>query len=139
MVQFGINGDPKLNAVWREANITDDPVTQSNKRGLHDVRDARPRTRAPRRSSSTSGTTPVSIAQGFAPFGQVVSGMEVVDKMNGEYGEQPSQMQAQIQSGGQRVSGKELPAARLHQEGDDREAGAAPPPPREAGSRRSKK
>ena len=34
MVQFGINGDPKLNAVWSEPNITDDPVTQSNKRGF---------------------------------------------------------------------------------------------------------
>ena len=34
MVQFGIHGDPKLNAVWRDANLKDDPVTQSNKRGF---------------------------------------------------------------------------------------------------------
>ena len=34
MVQFGINGDPKLNAVWSEANFADDPVVQSNKRGF---------------------------------------------------------------------------------------------------------
>ena len=51
--------------------------------------------------------------------------MEVVDKINGEYGEQPSQMQPQIQSGGNAFLAKSLPAARLHQEGDDREAGAA--------------
>ena len=33
MVQFGINGDPKLNTVWSQARIKDDKVLQSNKRG----------------------------------------------------------------------------------------------------------
>ena len=33
MVQFGINGNPAIQKVWRDANITDDPVTQTNKRG----------------------------------------------------------------------------------------------------------
>ena len=33
MVQFGIHGDPKVSAPWREAQIKDDPVRQSNKRG----------------------------------------------------------------------------------------------------------
>ena len=34
MVQFGINADPKVSAVWRDANISDDPVKQSNTRGM---------------------------------------------------------------------------------------------------------
>ena len=34
MVQFGINGDPKVAAKWREATIKDDPVLKSNKRGF---------------------------------------------------------------------------------------------------------
>src|SRR6266581_4595503 len=34
MVQFGINGDPAINSVWREARIPDDPAQQSNKRGF---------------------------------------------------------------------------------------------------------
>src|SRR6476620_2756279 len=33
MAQFGLAADPKLSAAWRQRNIPDDPVTQSNKRG----------------------------------------------------------------------------------------------------------
>src|SRR5476651_2164369 len=33
MVQFGINGDPKLSPAWRNAKIQYDAVKQSNKRG----------------------------------------------------------------------------------------------------------
>src|SRR4051812_11480484 len=45
MVQFGINGDPKLSAQWREARIKDDPVTQSNTRGMVTFAMAGPNTR----------------------------------------------------------------------------------------------
>src|SRR5499426_4357688 len=34
MVQFGIHGDPAIMANWRAAQIPDDPVTQSNTRGM---------------------------------------------------------------------------------------------------------
>ena len=37
---------------------------------------------------------------GFAPFGEVVEGMEVVDAINAEYGEQPSRAQGQIAMNG---------------------------------------
>jgi peptidyl-prolyl cis-trans isomerase A (cyclophilin A) len=86
MVQFGINGDPKLSAVWREARIKDDPVKQSNGRGFITFATAGPDTR----------TTQVFInfgdnhgldGQGFAPFGQVTSGMNVVDALYSGYGE----------------------------------------------------
>ena len=97
MVQFGINGDPKLNAVWSDADIIDDPVTQSNKRGFVTFA----KTQAP-----NSRSTQIFInfkdnsfldQTAFAPFGQVVSGMEVVDKINAEYGESPEQPLAQSQ------------------------------------------
>src|ERR1044072_7842865 len=45
MVQFGINGDPKTSAPWREARIADDPVKQSNKRGMITYAMAGPNTR----------------------------------------------------------------------------------------------
>jgi peptidyl-prolyl cis-trans isomerase A (cyclophilin A) len=87
MAQFGINGDPSLNTLWRQARIQDDPVKQSNKRGTV--------------SFATSGlnsrTTQVFInyadqntqldGMGFAPFGRVVEGMNVVDSLYSGYGE----------------------------------------------------
>ena len=47
--------------------------------------------------------------QGFAPFGEVVSGMEVVDKLNAEYGDQPSAQQGRIQAEGNAYLTKAFP------------------------------
>src|SRR5437879_774741 len=33
VVQFGIAGDPAVNTKWHNANLADDPVTQTNRRG----------------------------------------------------------------------------------------------------------
>jgi cyclophilin family peptidyl-prolyl cis-trans isomerase len=38
--------------------------------------------------------------QGFAPFGEVTAGMEVVDKINAEYKEMPDQGRIQTQGNG---------------------------------------
>ena len=97
MVQFGINGDPAIQKHWAEANIPDDPVVQKNARGYVTFA---------KRNSPNSRSTQVFInfkdnafldSQGFAPFGQVVSGMEVVDKIYSVYGEAPDQMRIQSQ------------------------------------------
>jgi peptidyl-prolyl cis-trans isomerase A (cyclophilin A) len=96
MVQFGINGDSKLNAVWREANITDDPVTQSNRRGYVTFATRGPNSRTTQLFINFRDNGGLD-AQGFAPFGQVVSGMEIVDKINAEYREQPDQGLIQTQ------------------------------------------
>ena len=91
MAQFGINGDPAIQAAWRDANLTDDPVTQSNRRGTITFAKA---------AFPNSRTTQVFInfrnnanldSQGFAPFGEIESGMEAVDKINAEYREEPVQ------------------------------------------------
>ncbi len=86
MVQFGINADPKLSAVWREARIKDDPVRQSNKRGLITFATAGPNTRTTQ-VFINFGDNNMLDRQGFAPFGQVVSGMNVVDALYSGYGE----------------------------------------------------
>src|SRR3954451_23708924 len=86
MVQFGINGDPQVSARWREANIPDDRVTQSNKRGMVTFATAGPNTRTTQVFINFADNTNLD-GMGFAPFGKVLSGMDVVDKLNAEYGE----------------------------------------------------
>jgi peptidyl-prolyl cis-trans isomerase A (cyclophilin A) len=86
MVQFGINGDPKVSAPWREARIADDPVKQSNKRGMITYAMAGPNTRTSQVFINFGDNASLD-SQGFSPFGRVISGMDVVDKLNAEYGE----------------------------------------------------
>ncbi|HEV2319689.1 MAG TPA: peptidylprolyl isomerase [Verrucomicrobiae bacterium] len=86
MCQFGIHGDPAISAKWRDANIPDDPVKGSNTRGTITFATAGPNTRTTQLFINFGDNTGLD-GQGFAPFGKVVQGMDVVDKINGEYGE----------------------------------------------------
>ncbi len=86
MVQFGIHGDPKVSAPWRDARIADDPVKQSNKRGYITYAMAGPNTRTSQVFINFGDNASLD-SQGFSPFGRVVTGMDVVDKLNAEYGE----------------------------------------------------
>ena len=86
MVQFGINGDPKIAGAWRDADINDDPVKQSNERGTITFATAGPNTRTTQVFINFADNAPLD-GQGFSPFGKVVSGMEVVDSLYGGYGE----------------------------------------------------
>jgi peptidyl-prolyl cis-trans isomerase A (cyclophilin A) len=86
MVQFGINGEPTVMAQWREKPVKDDPVKQSNKRGMITFAMAGPNTRTSQVFINFNDNTNLD-GMGFAPFGRVISGMDVVDKLNPEYGE----------------------------------------------------
>jgi peptidyl-prolyl cis-trans isomerase A (cyclophilin A) len=112
MVQFGINGNPKVMEAWRDAPLKDDPVTQSNKRGYITFATAGPNTRTSQVFINFADNTQLD-QMGFAPFGRVVSGMDVVDKLNGEYGEgAPSGMgpsQGRMQGEGNAYLAKEFP------------------------------
>ena len=108
MVQFGIHGTPAVTAIWRNTQINDDPVKQSNKRGYITFATAGPNTR----------TTQVFInfkdnafldKQGFAPFGEVVEGMSVVDKINSQYEGKAQEQFARILSEGNAFLNKEFP------------------------------
>ena len=89
MVQWGIHGDPAVAAVWRNATIPDDPVKQSNTRGMVSFAMSGPGSRTTQVFINHADKNMVLDAQGFAPFGKVVEGMEVVNKIFSGYGEPP--------------------------------------------------
>jgi len=90
VVQFGIHGSPIVSSVWREANIPDDPVKESNTRGTIVFATAGPNTRTTQLFINL-GDNSFLDSKGFSPIGKIVEGMDVVDKLNFEYGESPNQ------------------------------------------------
>lgn len=103
MAQFGVNGNPSVNAVWKDRTIQDDPVTQSNLRGYVTFATGGPNTRTTQLFISKRDNKRLD-GMGFAPFAKVVEGMDVVDSLNMEYGEGapngPGPMQDRIQGEG---------------------------------------
>ncbi len=112
MVQFGINADPRLAAVWREAAINDDPVAKSNTRGMITFATRGPNTRTTQVFINYGNNARLDTG-GFAPFGQVVSGMDVVDALYSGYGEGAPRgagpEQSRLQSEGNAYLNKEFP------------------------------
>jgi peptidyl-prolyl cis-trans isomerase A (cyclophilin A) len=87
MVQFGIHGTPAIAAAWRNARLAVDKVVQSNRRGyVTYAMGGSPDTRTTQVFINFRDNTNLD-KMGFAPFGQVTTGMEVVDKIFTGYGE----------------------------------------------------
>jgi peptidyl-prolyl cis-trans isomerase A (cyclophilin A) len=113
MAQIGIHGRPELNDVWRDARIGDDPVVKSNLRGFVSFATAGPGTRTTQFFINYADTNNRLDTMGFAPFGQVTSGMEVVDALYAGYGEGAPQgrgpNQGRIQSEGNAYLMRDFP------------------------------
>ena len=90
VVQFGINGDPKVQRKWRDSPIKDDPVTASNVRGSVCYATAGANTRTTQLFINLGDNSRLD-KMGFAPFGKVTEGIEVVDKITSQYGQRPNQ------------------------------------------------
>lgn len=90
VVQFGLSANPTVNRAWHNADIKDDPVTQSNKPGYLTFATAGPNTRTTQVFINLGDNSGLD-RQGFAPFGRVTSGMDVVQNLYSGYGEQPDQ------------------------------------------------
>lgn len=86
MAQFGIHGEPAVNEAWAESRIPDDPVQQTNARGTIVFAMAGPDTRTTQLFINFANNEQLD-GMGFAPFGRIIEGMDIVDRINGEYGE----------------------------------------------------
>jgi peptidyl-prolyl cis-trans isomerase A (cyclophilin A) len=97
VVQFGISAYPRISAAWENANIKDEPVLQSNKRGyLTYAKTDMPNTRSTQIFINLKDNTRLD-SIGFAPFGVVEDkGMDIVEMMYGQYGDNAGPDQDQI-------------------------------------------
>lgn len=86
IAQFGLNGDPAVIAAWKHRTIPDDPVRVSNRRGTVAYAMTGPNTRTTQIYINLVDN-PKLDAQGFAPFAEVTSGMDVVLRLYSGYGE----------------------------------------------------
>lgn len=97
MVQFGISGDPAIASPWQNASIKDDPATgHSNTKGFVSFATRGPNTRTTQIFINYANNAGLD-KQGFTPFGEVTTGMDVVEKITSQYAQKPDQGQIQSQ------------------------------------------
>lgn len=89
MAQFGLHGDPQVQAAWTMATISDDSVMASNTRGTLTFAMRGENTRTTQLFLNFVDNSRLD-AMGFAPIGTVVEGMDVVDQIYAGYGESAS-------------------------------------------------
>lgn len=99
--QFGYSGDPALDSVWIPSGLPDEPTRASNTRGTVSFARGGPGTRSAilfinRSDNADLDRLVWNDVVGFPPVGRVVSGMERVDALNSEYGDQPMQWEDSI-------------------------------------------
>lgn len=88
IAEFGIHGDPWVNAAWRQALMADEPVRQSNTRGRVTFSKNTPNSRTVQVFINLKDNRSLD-GQGFSPFGEVVEGMDVVEDLYSGYGDGP--------------------------------------------------
>ena len=87
MAQAGMHGDPAVNRVWLTSRIPDDPVVESNTAGkVTFAMGSEPGSRSTQ-FFVNFGDNSYLDKMGFAPFGEVVEGFDVVQRLYSGYGE----------------------------------------------------
>jgi peptidyl-prolyl cis-trans isomerase A (cyclophilin A) len=111
VVQFGLNGSPAVNKAWESANIKDDPVTQTNAEGtITFAQTGSPNSRSTQVFINLGSNAGLDHSgQGFAPFGQITSGMDVVKNLYGGYADAPTGHQDEITNQGNAYLEKDFP------------------------------
>jgi peptidyl-prolyl cis-trans isomerase A (cyclophilin A) len=99
VVQFGISPDPAVAQAWQDAAIPDDPVRRHNTRGTLSFASAGPDTRTTQVFVNLADNRSLD-GMGFAPFGVVTSGMDVLDSLYSGYGDAPTSHQGEMTAEG---------------------------------------
>jgi peptidyl-prolyl cis-trans isomerase A (cyclophilin A) len=89
VAQFGLNGDPKVNSAWRSATIGDDPPKKSNAKGTLCFATAGPDTRTTQLFFNLGNNA--RLDKNFTPFGEVVEGAAVLEKIHAGDRDAPDQ------------------------------------------------
>lgn len=109
VVQFGMHGDPARNAQWSNNGLIDEPVKQTNKRGtVTYAKSGAPNSRTTQLFINL-GDNAMLDQDGFAPFGEVVEGMSVVESLYSGYSDQPTGRQGEIAAEGNAFLKREYP------------------------------
>lgn len=96
VVQFGLAANPQVSAKWRTQRLQDDPVKQTNAAGTLTFATAGPNTRTTQLFINLVNNARLD-GMGFAPFGKVIEGMDVVKAITAKYGENPQQPMIEMQ------------------------------------------
>jgi peptidyl-prolyl cis-trans isomerase A (cyclophilin A) len=112
MTQWGISGDTAVARAWRDRRIVDDPVAESNRRGRVTFATSGPNSRTTQLFVNTRDNAFLD-RQGFAPIGEIVEGLDVVDNLWRSYGDAPpagrGPVQARIVGEGEAYLAREFP------------------------------
>lgn len=88
LVQFGISGDPKISKAWKQRYFPDDTVAHvSNLRGRVSFGSLGPHTRTTQLFIDYRDNQ--RLDHDYAPIAQIVSGMNVIDRLYKGYGDAP--------------------------------------------------
>ena len=114
IAQFGLHGDPAVNAAWTDAYLTDDPPRSTNTRGTFAfAMKGQPNTRNTQIYINLADN-PRSDAEAFTILGRVIEGMAVLDSLYSGYGESSGSgvrqgRQGPLASGGNAYIDREFP------------------------------
>jgi len=113
IAQWGLHGDPRVTAAWKDVTFPDDPVVQGNVRGTIGFAMRGPDDRQTQVYINLADNSR-NDAQGFAAFGRVVDGMEVVDSLYPGYGEEAgggmrARRQGPVEQGGNEYLAEHFP------------------------------
>jgi cyclophilin family peptidyl-prolyl cis-trans isomerase len=94
VVQFGTSGDTIVSRAWEKATFADEPVVRPHRRGSVNFARGGPNTRTVEIAITTNEAAPLDTVNylgvtGFPSVAEVEKGLEVLDRLEGKYGNAP--------------------------------------------------